>query len=117
LLRSRAWSGDKVTFGVQGQVRAVEITYGDAGWHPHLHLCVVTDVPLSQEMAEEMGGRMFDVYARGLGKRGLSAVAERGGLHVEVVNPGDGDAVARYMSKLGLELVSPHMKTARKRGT
>lgn len=60
LLRSRAWSGDKVTFGVQGQVRAVEITYGDAGWHPHLHLCVVTDVPLSQEMAEEMGGRMFD---------------------------------------------------------
>jgi hypothetical protein len=116
LLRSRAWSRDKVTFGVEGQVRAVEVTDGDAGWHPHLHLCVVTDTMISQEMAEEMAGRMFDVYARGLTKRGLSAVEDHGGLHVEVVNPGDGDAVARYMSKLGLELVSPHTKTARKLG-
>ena len=117
LLRSRSWKNAKAVFGVQGVVRAFEVTDGEQfGFHPHLHLAVIHDTPVSQEMAETMAERMFDTYARGLAKHGLSAIEHSGGMHVETVDPGDGDAVARYMSKLGLELVSPHTKTARKLG-
>jgi hypothetical protein len=38
------------------------VTDGEVGWRSQAHLCAVTDVPLSQQMAEEMGGRMFAVY-------------------------------------------------------
>lgn len=38
--------------GFVGFVRALEVTYGDNGWHPHLHVLVFTEQELSQEQLE-----------------------------------------------------------------
>jgi hypothetical protein len=92
----------------------LEVTCGEeSGWHPHLHLLVLHDTPVSQEMAQAMGEQMFDTYAVGLGKAGLSAVEHRGGLNVQAVDLGDEAAVAQYLNKVGRELTGTHTKTAR----
>lgn len=35
--------GFKDRFGVVGTLRALEVTYGANGWHPHIHLLIVAD--------------------------------------------------------------------------
>lgn len=41
------WARWKARAGVVGMVRALECTHGAAGWHPHLHIAVYTEAPLS----------------------------------------------------------------------
>lgn len=37
LIKGRAWRDLARSLGLQGYVRALEVTYGSHGWHPHLH--------------------------------------------------------------------------------
>lgn len=41
--QSRAWRSLYERYGVIGDIRAVEITDGDNGWHPHIHLLIFVD--------------------------------------------------------------------------
>jgi Replication protein len=41
-------------FGLVGYVRATEITHGRAGWHPHLHVLLLTERPLSLDELREL---------------------------------------------------------------
>jgi hypothetical protein len=117
LTRGRPWSRIAARFGIEGRVRVLEVTCGDeAGWHPHLHLLILHDTPVSQDMARAMGEQMFDVYAVGLAKSGLSAVEHHGGLDVQAVDLGDEAAVAQYLNKIGREVTGEHTKVARKLG-
>jgi hypothetical protein len=39
VLKGGPWRRICAQFGIEGQVRVVEVTWGDTfGWHPHLHL-------------------------------------------------------------------------------
>lgn len=115
LLRNRAGRRVLARFGVQGQVRVIEITHGDAcGWHPHYHVLFVHDTPLSAEMARRFGEMLFDVWVSYLRKRGLTAIEHRGGMDCRPVDLGDGDDVARYLNKVSYELTGEHTKTARR---
>lgn len=114
LTGGRPWARIKARFGVEGQIRVLEVTDGPAGWHPHLHLLILHDTPVSQDLARCMGEAMFDVYAAGLARVGLEAVEHQGGLDVQVVDLGDDAAVAQYLNKIGHELVGEHTKTARR---
>lgn len=111
----RAWSAEQERFGLLGWVRTVEATHGDAGWHLHVHALVVFDGPVSLDMAGELGGRMFTRWARALGRRGLTAVQDRGGLDVrEVQMTADSiERVAEYLSKITHEITSPSTKQGR----
>lgn len=40
VIRGRPWRRLKDELGIVGQIRAVEVTYGLNGWHPHLHVLV-----------------------------------------------------------------------------
>jgi len=45
------------TYGVVGMIRALEVTYGVSGWHPHLHVLMffsqeVPIIPFEQEMKD-----------------------------------------------------------------
>jgi hypothetical protein len=114
LLRNRPGRRVLERFGVQGQVRVIEITHGDGcGWHPHYHCLFVHDVPLSREMARAFGEQLFDVWVRYLGKRGLTAIEHRGGMDCRPIDLGNGTDVAAYLNKVGFELVGEHLKTAR----
>lgn len=35
--QGKAWQDLRAELGIMGQIRAVEGTYGDNGWHPHIH--------------------------------------------------------------------------------
>jgi hypothetical protein len=47
----RAWLGVVADFGLAWWVRALEVTEGPHGWHPHLHVLIGTRAPL-EERAE-----------------------------------------------------------------
>ena len=110
-----AWKADKAAFGVVGWLRTVEATIGENGWHLHVHALVVFDGPVSHALMEEIGYGMFGRWERALERKGLSAVAERGGLDVrEVQMSADSlDRVSDYLSKVAFEITSPSTKDGR----
>ncbi|WP_225924658.1 protein rep [Pseudonocardia abyssalis] len=110
------WQKDKDQFGVVGWLRAVEITHGEEhGFHVHVHALIVFDGPVSVELMGELGHRMFARWNRALGRKGFSAVEDRGGLDVRSVQlDGDSiDQVSTYISKAAYEAVSSATKHAR----
>jgi hypothetical protein len=55
-------------FGITGWIAAVEVTHSDRnGFHPHLHVVVCFDTPVSNEL---LGGHWFARFERALGRRG-----------------------------------------------
>lgn len=44
----RTWRDETKRIGMVGWVRATEITYGANGWHPHLHVLLLTDSVLDE---------------------------------------------------------------------
>ena len=120
-------------WGITGWVAVLEVTHSDAhSWHPHRHVLVLFDGPVSQEMAEELGRRWFDRWQRGLRRRGcvraqedperhrrcsekctsdLEPIADRGGLDVRrVTGPG---VLGQYLAKIQLEMASSATKSGR----
>lgn len=117
---SRVTSGGAYTreterFGVLGWVAAVEVTHGEAGWHPHLHVLVLFDTPMSADMIEELGGRWFQRWERALARRGVDAVAHRGGLDARAVavTPDASGALGVYLSKIAMEVTGGAGKDGR----
>jgi hypothetical protein len=41
-------------FGLVGYVRATEVTHGRSGWHPHLHVLLMTDRVLTLDELREL---------------------------------------------------------------
>ncbi|MEU6699866.1 protein rep [Pseudonocardia sp. NPDC046786] len=116
---SRVTSGAKYAdelqrFGVSGWVAVVEATHGDAGWHPHRHILVLFDGPVSQEMTEALADRWWLRWERALNRRGFDAVADKGGLDVRRVADGSG-SLGVYLSKIAHEVSGA--PTKRGRGT
>lgn len=42
MMAGKAWKKAQVRFGVVGFIRALEVTHGKNGWHPHLHVLMFT---------------------------------------------------------------------------
>jgi hypothetical protein len=82
---------------LKGTIRALEVTHGPNGWHPHLHLLAMVDDPsqLLQER-EWLAIRWRACVARALGDRHLPSLE-----HGCTVTPCHDGA---YLAKLGLEL-------------
>ncbi len=111
--QAKAW---KERHGVLGTVRAMEITHGENGWHPHLHVLFVTESWCDAEaLGDELRGKWCDfVAAQGLA-RPLEHVALR-------VSQGD---VSAYVAKvqdadsahgIALEMTRHDMKEGRRAG-
>jgi hypothetical protein len=102
-------------FGVVGWIRSLEITWGRAhGWHPHLHVLILLDHPMSQLRADELAWRLFEPWQRGVRRKGADALAERG-IDVKVCDLGDmsSGVLGAYLSKIGHEVAGSHNKIGR----
>jgi hypothetical protein len=93
--------------GYVGQVRALETTHGANGWHPHLHILLLTSEPAL--------GASEALYAR------WTALVEDSGLGTpnrHALSLQDGTYAAKYAGKWGLaeELTKAHTKQARAGG-
>lgn len=93
-------------FGLVGTVRAVEVTYGANGWHPHVHELLFFAVPVVIEDLEE---DLFRIWQGAAVRAGFPSPFRAHGLQLQ-----DGTKAAKYASKWGLE--SELTQWHRKRG-
>lgn len=54
--RKNYYSGFACRIGLQGSIRTLEVTHGGNGWHPHLHVLLVTDREVTEVEADKVLG-------------------------------------------------------------
>jgi hypothetical protein len=88
---------------------------GVNGWHPHLHIVVLTDTPVSDEHARDLGERWLLRWERALGRRDVQSLMDSGGLDVRNCDLSDlsTGALADYLSKVGREVAGSYAKKGR----
>lgn len=117
--RGRPHQRDKKRYGILGEIKAVEVTHGRNGWHPHAHILVVTDRVLSFDEWTAWAGsldlRVADALRKVGWDPGLSGIRST----VKPVDKGAG--LAAYLTKvqekgLGNEIARADLKGGRKGG-
>ena len=113
---SGRWAADfKADLGIVGSVRAVEITRGPSGWHPHLHVLMFVD---QAEPAVDAGLvaiwiSLFRRWATSVEAVCGRRPSARNGLDVQIVT--DPEAVGEYVAdgtgwSVGAELTAGPVK-------
>lgn len=130
MIRGKAWNKFKDAWGINGYVRAVEITYGDSnGWHPHVHALLFTDEPLNEGNAELMKWQMTPRWQRYVTERGGGMPSDDRAVDVRIATDAaaqlaaylskvqdDGSAKGKPVGHLGAEVARSDMKRGRKGG-
>ena len=106
----RAWTKDREDFGVIGFIRAVEITHGENGWHPHLHILVFTERPLEALERKALNERIYTRFARFVEREGLGRPMET---YNKIYAVKSHQAVSRYLAKAVLEVGRFDVKVGR----
>jgi replication protein len=78
--------------GALGSVKALEITYGKNGWHPHVHMLV-----FARDGAADHLAAVRDLWGSAVAKVGLGRINEHG------FDCRGGDYAAEYVAKFGRE--------------
>jgi len=108
----RAYTRFRNAYGIAHSVKALELTYGSNGWHPHAH----TILFLEQDADfEELAKEMFPMWKSAAVRAGLREPSEKA---FKVVNASE---VRTYITKMGTEyqwnaeheLVKAHSKTGK----
>lgn len=118
LQQDRRWRRTRDRFGIE-YLCALEITHGSAGFHPHLHVCLLPKIGISRRELTRMRRRLFKVWSRIVvrekkrvpGLKGEAFRPDAKGYDLrKAKNP------AEYMTKLGLELTDPTLDKAGRLG-
>jgi replication protein len=112
VISGKQWIADQELGGILGWVRVVEATHGRNGWHLHVHVLVCWKRSVSLGLAQEIGERMWQRWARVLERKGLTSWKHRGGVDVRMASLGS-DNLAHYFNKLAREVTSSHTKESR----
>ena len=104
--QSRGWRAMREACGLRHHIRCQEVTWGENGWHPHLHILLFCEAP---ELALTYRAQLLDWWRyqvrETLGDRCLPS--KRRALDIDACN---GET---YIAKMGLEVGSPAAKHAR----
>ena len=111
-----AWVKIKKELGIQGWCRALEVTHGGSGWHPHIHVLLFIDQPLPKALRDVLEGffrKRWDAAVKAAGYRRPSC--EHG------VRLSDGKGAGEYVTKmtkrgLSQEIGRPDTKKGRAGG-
>lgn len=100
----KSWKRFAEQIQLVGDIRALEVTYGQNGWHPHFHIILVFKNQLVTEIAEE---QILFMWQKACISAGLPEPNRHG------VNIKNHDKCAEYISKWGLssELAKGSEKT------
>lgn len=98
-----------------GDVRALEVTHGRNGWHPHLHVLILFEPDTPPEAFWELGDWVFQRWARAIERQGFGECSAAA-FSWDKVNAATG--AADYVSKWGAahELAKAHTKRGRDGG-
>lgn len=110
MLTGRAGEKLRAALRYSGTIRALEVTYGKNGWHPHLHVLVFSKNRTPLDFQESL---WRDAWCRACLRAGLPIPSEKYGCTLQ-----NGDAAALYVSKWGLaqELTKAHLKRGKEKG-
>ncbi len=97
--RQRAYRELRDLVGHVGNIRALEVTYGDAnGWHPHEHSLWLVSKPLSVRRLQVLRSELFDLWRAACVAEGLPPPNRKRGVDVRVM-----ESAAEYVAKFGRE--------------
>ena len=104
---SRAGKKLRKLLGIRGTIRALEVTHGQNGFHPHLHVLLFLDQGFSTESVHHA---FSPLWQQACVRAGLPCPSDEHGCRVD-----DGTYAAAYASKWGLEseLTKSHTKKGR----
>lgn len=91
----KAWQSFSKRFGILHAVTALEVTFGNNGWHPHKHALFFTSLQPGDIDIEAMKEWLHKRYAAILAKHGAYADFEHG-VDVRIGNAAAGDYVAKW---------------------
>jgi len=100
-----------------GYVRATEVTYGDNGWHVHIHLMMLFDQEIDAMTAECLADQLYKPWALGLEKHGFTASREHGvDVRVCTGTKQSLEMLSDYFNKMSYEAAGGRFKQGRKGG-
>lgn len=108
----KQWSA-LIQAGVLGFLRVVEVTWGNNGWHVHIHFLLF--LPAGVDQVDDLGEFMWRRWQSAVAKRGFESVRSAQDFRL-LTGPADVDLSA-YLAKqtdLGWELTSSQTKDAGK---
>lgn len=100
---SKGWRSLSKSIGLHGRIRALEVTYGENGWHPHFHLLLFT---YRQNDLVKLQSEILGLWKSSCLKASLPEPNHHG---VKVDN---GTLAAQYVGKWGIEheMTKGHIK-------
>lgn len=95
------WKRWRERVGVVGTVRALEVTHGENGWHPHLHIALYLGRSLQAEELEDLRAWFYGAWRRRITERTPQGRIYRApsAQHGVSLQPLRG---AEYLAKMGL---------------
>jgi hypothetical protein len=112
------WKRWKKRIGFFGSVRALEVTSGVSGWHPHLHILILTEGKLRERTQEE-----FVAFVLARWRQAITRPNKDNGAEYREPTAEHGVTLTEshrddYIAKLGLadEIVNGTLKTGRHGG-
>ena len=112
--RGAPWQRWRARLGIVGTVRALEVTHGPNGWHPHLHVALYTAAPLADSERLELQTWLAGAWRRYITERTpegrtYRAPSAEHGVTVQPLRS------AQYLAKMGLagELTGSETKDGR----
>ena len=74
VIAGRAWRDLAAGLGIVGTIRALEVTHGAAnGWHPHLHVLILAERPLSEAERARLQAHCFARWCAHVTRSGFRA--------------------------------------------
>lgn len=103
---SRDWRALVPEIGLHGRIRALEVTYGENGWHPHFHLLLFV---YRSPDREALQAQILDLWKTACLKSSLPEPNHHG------VKVDDGTMAAQYVGKWGIEheMTKGHIKKSK----
>jgi hypothetical protein len=122
----RTVKSEMARLSIEGKIRALEITFGLNGWHPHLHTLWLTRNAPSDLDSSILQAVMLRAFNRSLAKQGYPLASERRGVLVLPLTLVSGKDHAVYLSKIqdgfgeastvALEMTRSDLKKGRRKG-
>lgn len=116
----RGWQTVKQQHGIIGYIRAAEVTHGNNGWHPHCHVLLFVDRPLSPTENEEgyyaLRKAIRDRWCKRMADKHNRTMSEEFGIRVDPVKADDAKGSGEYLTKVGYEMAMTNNKIGRSEG-
>lgn len=78
----RAWKRFTTRWGIAGEVKALEVTTGKNGWHPHAHNLTFFDREIPESKRAEFESDLYDAWKTACIRADLPSPSREHGVHV-----------------------------------